>query len=144
MKSRAEAVGDWLAKAASDLRVARREAAAPDPATDAACFHCQQAVEKLLKAWLLWCGEAAPRVHNLATLLDLCREHDAAFGALERAVELTPYAVEVRYGDEPVWPTREELAEALAVADDVARLVVRLLRERGVTSAPVGLDPPPS
>ncbi len=131
MRSRAELVRDWLAKASSDLRVARREAAASDPATDAACFHCQQAAEKALKAWLLWHGLAAPYTHNLATLVDACAALDARMRELDPVSDLTPYAVEVRYGDRPVWPTPDELGEALALAELTMARVADSLAEAG-------------
>lgn len=36
------------------------------------CFHSQQAVEKALKAYLVFNDINSPRVHNLNTLLELC------------------------------------------------------------------------
>ena len=40
----------WLAKAQTDLRAARVDIAASRPIFGDALFHCQQAVEKALKA----------------------------------------------------------------------------------------------
>jgi HEPN domain-containing protein len=46
-------VAEWVAKAESDLKTAALSVAAGrDSPTDTACFHCQQAVEKYLKALL--------------------------------------------------------------------------------------------
>jgi len=39
--------------------------------TDAVCFHCQQAVEKLLKAYLISKNVEFGRIHDLETLLKL-------------------------------------------------------------------------
>lgn len=91
---------------------------------------------------MLWCDAPAPRVHNLAALLDLCRVYDPTFSRLEPVAELTPYAVEVRYGDEPIWPSRDELAEALAIAEEAAGVVSALLRERGFEAVPPELEAP--
>jgi HEPN domain-containing protein len=41
---------NWWKKAESDYRTMRREVAAEPPNYDAACFHAQQCIEKLLKA----------------------------------------------------------------------------------------------
>jgi HEPN domain-containing protein len=44
----------WIIKAVNDLKLAEHELRQPEDeiVTDAICFHCQQAVEKLLKAYL--------------------------------------------------------------------------------------------
>ncbi len=39
---------------------------------DTACFHAQQAVEKLLKGLLAFQDQAFPHTHNLEELLALC------------------------------------------------------------------------
>ena len=38
-------------------------------------FHAQQAVEKVLKAWLTLVGVEYPRTHDLEELLELLEEH---------------------------------------------------------------------
>ena len=44
----------WLRKASSDLRYAGIDLAAEPAAPEDAVFHCQQAVEKALKAFLVY------------------------------------------------------------------------------------------
>lgn len=66
-------------------------------------FHAQQAVEKLLKAWLSHRGIDYPKVHRLETLLDLLSANgcelpeDAA-----DVVSLTPFGTVFRYEDLPL------------------------------------------
>lgn len=43
---------EWVDKAEGDATVAERELAAPNPVSDAVCFHAQQCVEKYLKGVL--------------------------------------------------------------------------------------------
>ncbi len=43
---------EWIKKADNDFLVAKRESGFDSPVYDAICFHCQQAVEKYLKAAL--------------------------------------------------------------------------------------------
>ncbi|HEY1786698.1 MAG TPA: HEPN domain-containing protein [Verrucomicrobiae bacterium] len=61
---------EWVEKAEGDFLVAvqimRRK---KQRVYDAACFHCQQAVEKYLKARLTEAGQPCPRTHDLPTLL---------------------------------------------------------------------------
>ena len=46
-------VKKWIEKADKDLLTAERELSFADPITESICFHCQQAVEKYLKAYLV-------------------------------------------------------------------------------------------
>jgi hypothetical protein len=42
----------WLAKAESDLATARLLIIGEEPYFDTGCYHCQQAADKAIKAWL--------------------------------------------------------------------------------------------
>lgn len=56
----------WIIKADNDFKVAEHELAQPDieMVTDAICFHCQQSVEKLLKAYLASKNIDFGKTHN--------------------------------------------------------------------------------
>ncbi|MQL51620.1 HEPN domain-containing protein [Desulfofundulus thermobenzoicus] len=60
MKDKNELAKGWVLKAESDLATARRMLASEGP-FDTACFHCQQAIEKFLKAFLAFQGQQIPR-----------------------------------------------------------------------------------
>jgi len=47
----------WLEKAKQDLQSAKWLLSSPDPLYNAVGFHCQQAAEKMLKAFLTWHDE---------------------------------------------------------------------------------------
>jgi hypothetical protein len=47
-------VKEWLQKAKQDLLAAKVLLEHVPPVLEPACFHCQQAVEKILKAFLVW------------------------------------------------------------------------------------------
>lgn len=53
MPPRSDEVKAWLQKAANDLLSARILLEHDPPVMETACFHCQQGVEKALKAFLL-------------------------------------------------------------------------------------------
>ncbi|MGH2370961.1 MAG: HEPN domain-containing protein, partial [Chloroflexota bacterium] len=59
---------EWLAKAREDILTADR-AAQPPPLVDSVLFHCQQAAEKALKAYLTWNDQPFRRVHDLEELI---------------------------------------------------------------------------
>ena len=68
---------------------------------DAACFHCQQTMEKYFKARLFEAGLPFPKTHDLAVLLNLLLPVESLWKSYESAVkELTEYAVSFRYPGE--------------------------------------------
>jgi HEPN domain-containing protein len=92
------------------------EAEAPVPET--ACYHAQQAVEKILKAFLISRRAAAPRTHNLVALLDAAVEHEPSTADLKEACSLlTPYAVDLRYPVVIGVVEHTEAEDALAMMD---------------------------
>ena len=54
MKTKKELIRGWLDKAEKDLLSAEHELTFPDAVTETICFHSQQAVEKFLKAYLIY------------------------------------------------------------------------------------------
>ena len=109
----------WLDKAQSDMDNAAIILASQttSPPFDTVCFHCQQAAEKLLKAFLVSVGKSFPFTHNLADLVALCSQADSDFASLQRKAEtLTPFAVEIRYPDDFYMPKRADAEQAYAIA----------------------------
>src|SRR5207249_536891 len=79
-------------------------------------FHCQQAAEKALKAYLIEKQRPFPLVHDLSKLLEHCVKIDASFRSQSaRAVSLNPFAVTTRY-DENFWPDAEAVKQAIEAA----------------------------
>ena len=69
--------------------------------TETVCFHCQQAVEKYLKADLVFLGISFTKTHEIGELITKCEDKDNEIAVLkEEADELTDYAVVVRYPDD--------------------------------------------
>lgn len=92
-------LAEWISKAEGDYLVAKREMRARKYQNfDAICFHCQQAVEKYMKAYLLKNGVDFPKTHNLIELLELCLPLDGSF-EIQRdlLLELNQYGVRYRY-----------------------------------------------
>jgi HEPN domain-containing protein len=98
MMQQLEECSEWLQKANRDLLSARILLSNETPVPDTACFHCLQAVEKTLKAFLIFHSIRFDRVHNLSYLMKLCEEQNPEFALFrEISEELTPFAVEIRY-----------------------------------------------
>lgn len=120
-------VRSWLIKAEHDRQTAQAALAHQPPITDTAAFHCQQAIEKMLKAYLVFRQTPFEKIHDLQALLRQCAQQDSTFEKLfDRVEPLSAYAVRFRYPG-PADPTVEQVNAALAVVAEVRHFVIRLL-----------------
>lgn len=117
----------WLVRAREDLRGAEIDLAASPPLLGDAAFHCQQATEKALKAFLAWHDRPFRKTHDLVELGAECVAVDPTLEPhLRSTAPLTEYAWRYRYPGEPSEPEESEVRQAL----DLARAVVALALER--------------
>lgn len=110
-------VRQWVNKAEIDYQTAELLLSAGEPIREAVAFHCQQVVEKYLKALLVSRQVEFPKTHSIAQLLDLvCGFSPALATVLEDTVSLTPFGVQIRYpGDfAELLPGQEETVFELA------------------------------
>lgn len=125
-----ELVKDWLTRADHDLRSARALSELAEPLLDTAIYHCQQAGEKAVKAWLQAADATFPRTHDIEILVQCARDIEPSFDQLSSAASvLTPYATAYRYPggfDEPM-PTGEEYDEAFRFAQTICDFVLERL-----------------
>jgi len=72
--SKNDLVNAWIYKAENDIKNIENNLRYSDEEIpiDTVCFHCQQAVEKYLKAYLVHNEISFPHTHNLGSLP--CRE----------------------------------------------------------------------
>lgn len=125
MKTKRELIDSWIAKAEKDLLSAKHELSFPDAVTETVCFHCQQAVEKYIKAYLVFLGVSFTKTHEIGELITICENKDSEISVLkEEADKLTDYAIEVRYPDEWFEPTLEEAKEAFEIAKNMKEFVL--------------------
>jgi HEPN domain-containing protein len=131
MASDAARVADtrgWLRRAAADLRGADIDLAADPPLIGDAVFHCQQAAEKALKAFLAWHDAPFRKTHDLAEIGQQCVTLDSSLEPLCRSAEgLTAFAWIFRYPGEPEEPSVEDAVAAAALARDVYHAVLSRL-----------------
>jgi len=131
MKSREaelrDLVRDWLRKADLDCDVAARLASEGDRFRDIVAFHCQQAVEKYVKAILVRRQVEFRKTHDIERLLQVLRGVEpSAAEELAGAKWLTPFGVDIRYpGEFPeTLPGDETRALGLAQGTRVATLTL--------------------
>ena len=118
---------EWLEVAEEDLITAQLLLAHQGP-QGAICFHCQQAAEKFLKAFLQEQGVPPPHVHDLPRLLGLCESHCSNLNSLNSAAQkLDAYYIPLRYPPISVTPTEQEAEEAVALAEQVKETIRNVL-----------------
>ena len=87
-------------------------------------YHCQQAAEKAIKGFLTWHGVRFGRTHDLDILGSLARPLAPVMEpALDRAIELTPYAWLYRYPPDSPAPLETEAKEAIEVARELLDVI---------------------
>ena len=111
---RAAVLGEWIEKAEGDFAVAAYIVKGRDRSmAPAVCFHSQQAVEKYLKAILVFRGIAFPKSHEIGKLLALMAAADRPVLSQSAQDRLTDYATVFRYPGQYEPITLTEAAERL-------------------------------
>ncbi len=107
----------WLRKADDDLRSAQVDLAADPPLIEDALFHCQQAAEKAMKAFVTEHDTAFRKTHDLDELAAACEEIDASLNeALDPTRDLTVFAWAFRYPGSDEAPPEAEAHDSLRLA----------------------------
>ena len=120
----------WIAKADEDIRVAVLVLSADPPLADPAGYHCQQAVEKIIKALLVAAAVKVPRTHDIELLADQAVPLYPALGERMRSfMHLTEWQTASRYPDLGGGLGDEigDIADMLAAIREFRREVVALV-----------------
>ena len=117
---------EWINKAEQDYQTAETMARKRrNPVPDVVGFHCQQCIEKYLKALLVLRKIDFPKTHDLIELLEIALQKEPLFEAFRSDLRiLNPFSVQFRYPGESV--TIEESKDALKTM----RRVRKFLREK--------------
>lgn len=109
-------VKEWAGKEEGDFLTAGRKLQAdPAPNYDAARFHAQQCVEKLMKALLIHRGVMPPRTHDLGSLDALLAPACTGWSwPVEELRFLTRASVDFRYPGEQADPAEAQCAYEIA------------------------------
>jgi len=118
-------VSQWKIKAEHDLQSATLLLKHHTPIRDTGVYHCQQAAEKILKAYLTSKDTVFSKTHDLRVLLLLCQNIEQAFEEIADTADiLTPYAVAFRYPSDVLEPTHDEANEALLLTQEMMAFVM--------------------
>lgn len=118
-------IEQWKIKASGDWTTVQILQGSPLCPADSVCFHCQQYVEKLLKAALTANGVETPRTHDLRRLVQLAKPFIPALGELADVSDtLTVHGVETRYPGDCRQVGSEEMREVIAIAEKFGRILL--------------------
>ena len=96
-----ELVAEWLRFADDNLDTALLLKEMRPQHFEIICYHCEQAVEKYLKGYLVFKYQMPPKTHDLVILCNLCSESDYNFSKLlEHCSYLKQFGVQPRYPKE--------------------------------------------
>ncbi len=111
---------DWLDRAGEDM-VTAELLIKDDRCYNSCAFHCQQAAEKALKAYLLLQNPRLLDGHNLTWLCKQAMRHDRNFEKwLDESAALNRYYIETRYPtDIPDEIDEKEIHQAFDMAMDL-------------------------
>jgi HEPN domain-containing protein len=117
---------EWVNKAEEDYIISMRENKAEPAIYSAVCFHCQQAAEKYLKAYMQEEGIEFEKTHDLRFLFEKVKNKLTALsGKTDSLDELSFYAVESRYPGPSA--LKEDAEKAVETMIDVRNAVRQIL-----------------
>jgi len=126
MNDRSDQVIAWFNKADHDLGSAKIIYLHLPDYFDTIAFHCQQAVEKYIKALLIYRNIEFERSHDLVYLLEILSvDIEISNEKFQKAVLLNGFSVQIRYPNNTVHLTKEELEEAIAIAQEFRDFTVK-------------------
>lgn len=120
-------VEDWILKAEHDLGMALLAITHQPDFRDSICFHCQQASEKYLKAYLINHNIIFKKTHSLSYLLDLINDQiNIPEIIYELAETLEEYGVAIRYPDCNE-PSDQDVTDAYRAAIEIKTFILPLI-----------------
>ena len=113
----------WIEFGDYDLIVVENELAVTEERQIAQiiAFHCQQAAEKYLKAFLIY------KTHNLEYLIQLCSKYNVDFSKLDVG-ELSNFAVDIRYPEIDFIPSAPEIQYYYEKIKEIREFVLKRIK----------------
>ena len=125
MNEKIEIIKAWIIKADHDLGTAKITYLHIPEYQDTIAFHCQQAVEKYLKAYLYHLEISFIKTHDLIYLLDLISQKDSLFqDYYNKASSLQNYSVQLRYPNLVIELSDFEIQNSLKIAKEYRDLIL--------------------
>jgi len=129
MNEQSNEIKEWLEKADHDLGSAKIIFLHLPEYFDTIAFHCQQAVEKYIKAILIFEKIEFQRSHDLVYLLELLSQKiEIDELKFKNAFTLNSFSVQIRYPNKIIKLTKEELESAILISEEFRVFSNNLIR----------------
>jgi HEPN domain-containing protein len=129
MNEKLDIVRNWIESGDHDLGTARLTFKYIPKYHDTITFHCQQAVEKYLKGYLLFLGINFKRSHDLNYLLSLISQKEELGNEwYDKAAELEDFSVEIRYPDSIIELTDGDVMNTLTISGEFRDFVLSRMK----------------
>ena len=129
MSEKTELIKRWIEKGDHDFGTAQLTFHHIPNYYDTISFHCQQAVEKYLKAYLLFLEVPFIRTHNLNYLLSLISQKiEINTDLYNMSAELEDFSVEIRYPDSITELSTDDLVRSLSIAKTIREFVLTQMK----------------
>ena len=128
MSGQIEEIREWIEMADHDLGSAKIIYLHLPDYFDTIAFHCQQAVEKYLKAMLVYNRIEFSRSHDLVYLLELLSgKIEIEDSKFRKAFSLNNFGVQIRYPNKIVKLTAEEIESAIEISQEFRSFAVNIM-----------------
>ena len=129
MNEKINLIKQWIEKADHDLGTARITFLHIPDYKDTITFHCQQAVEKYLKSYLIFLDIEFRFSHDLVYLIDMISQKEKfEEDFYDKASFLQDFAIEVRYPNDIVELSDIDVKNAIEYADKFRKLIINKMK----------------
>ena len=126
MNGQIEEIKEWIEKADHDLGSAKIIYLHLPDYFDTIAFHCQQSVEKYIKAILIYYKIDFIKSHDLVYLLDLLsRKIEIDELKFKKAFTLNNFGVQIRYPNKIIKLSKDELETAIQISEEFRLFAVK-------------------
>ena len=126
MSDQIEHIKAWISKADHDLGSAKIIYLHLPDYFDTIAFHCQQSVEKYIKAILIYYKIDFIKSHDLVYLLDLLsRKIEIDELKFKKAFTLNNFGVQIRYPNKIIKLSKDELETAIQISEEFRLFAVK-------------------
>lgn len=121
---------EWFKMAQKDIKSAKI-LFEHDADNEIVCFHCQQAIEKYLKGYLIYITGELNEGHNLVKLCKKAMQHSKSFGDfLKDMAFVNTYYIETRYpAVDPLIVSIEDTEECIRIVDEIVAKIDELVND---------------
>jgi len=133
---------EWLRFADSNFEIAKNVVKSSEIRYEDLCNQLQQAVEKALKALLVFYGEDPPKTHNLYLLLHEVEKYENIPDSMIDVIFLNDHAVLTRYPGNYTELKQEDFENSLTIAEMCLSWVRGIIKTNN-QNKPHNEKPPP-